>query len=150
MERRKGVIAISRLNCKAYKPNQIRKKGIMTRQYNMEQLSVNRISYAGDNRLVCRESSYRKAGSAPRCRLIFSSGCRGSEGQGCSPSKKVRELGLIRRESVLFLCSTIIKRKRNQASWYERIRWLCTYSVPIVYFMRNQHRWVATYITDKS
>ncbi len=57
-------------------------------------------SYPGDNRLVASESSYRRSGSAPRCRLTVS--WRGStfQGSGCSPVKTVRELGSERRETV--------------------------------------------------
>jgi len=50
-------------------------------------------SYPGDNRLVSPESSYRRRCSAPRCRLILSWGWRRSQGFGCSPIKKIRELG---------------------------------------------------------
>src|SRR5688572_25662526 len=56
-------------------------------------------SYPGDNRLVTPESSYRRRGSAPRCRLNVS--WRGStfQGSGCSPVKTLRELGSERRET---------------------------------------------------
>src|SRR3990170_7651177 len=57
-------------------------------------------SYLGDNRLVESESSYRRRGSAPRCRLIASWSCSRFQGLGCSPIKAVRELGLERRETV--------------------------------------------------
>ena len=50
-------------------------------------------SYSGDNRLVPPKSPYRRRSSAPRCRLILSWGWRRSQGFGCSPIKKVRELG---------------------------------------------------------
>ena len=56
-------------------------------------------SYPGDNRLVSPESSYRRRCSAPRCRLILSWGWRRSQGFGCSPIKKSRELGSDRSES---------------------------------------------------
>ena len=56
-------------------------------------------SYSGDNRLVWSKSPYRRPGSAPRCRLILSWGWRRSQGFGCSPIKKVRELGSNRRET---------------------------------------------------
>ena len=56
--------------------------------------------YSGDNRLIALESSYRQRGLAPRCRLILSWGCIRSQGSGCSPVKRVRELGLERRETV--------------------------------------------------
>ena len=50
-------------------------------------------SYSGDNRLVLPKSPYRRQSSAPRCRLILSWGWRRSQGFGCSPIKKIRELG---------------------------------------------------------
>ena len=50
-------------------------------------------SYSGDNRLVVPKSSYRRHSSAPRCRLNLSWGWRRSQGYGCSPFKKLRELG---------------------------------------------------------
>jgi len=56
-------------------------------------------SYSGDNRLVPPKSPYRRRSSAPRCRLILSWGWRSSQGFGCSPIKKVRELGSDRRET---------------------------------------------------
>ena len=53
-----------------------------------------------------------------RCRLILSSGGRILEGFGCSPIKRVRELGLIRRESVWSLSSEgkIVKRGRPSST----------------------------------
>src|SRR3989344_6246038 len=57
-------------------------------------------SYLGDNRLVSPESSYRRRGSAPRCRLIASWSCSRFQGLVCSPIKAVRELGSERRETV--------------------------------------------------
>jgi len=56
--------------------------------------------YAGDNRLIAPESSHRRRGLAPRCRLITSWGWRRSQGSGCSPVKVVHELGSERRETV--------------------------------------------------
>ncbi len=50
-------------------------------------------SYSGDNRLVVSKSPYRRYSSAPRCRLDLSWGWRRSQGFGCSPIKKSRELG---------------------------------------------------------
>jgi len=46
--------------------------------------------------------AFRSQGLArlpPRCRLIFSSSCKWFEGFGCSPNKKVRELGSYRRKA---------------------------------------------------
>src|SRR5574344_3072135 len=57
-------------------------------------------SYPGDNRLIAPNSSHRRRGLAPRCRLISSWGCRRSQGSGCSPVKEVRELGSKRRKTV--------------------------------------------------
>src|SRR4030095_970687 len=56
--------------------------------------------YAGDNRLIAPESSHRRRGLAPRCRLITSWGWRRSQGAGCSPVKVVHELGSERRETL--------------------------------------------------
>ena len=50
-------------------------------------------SYSRDNRLVPPKSSYRRRSSAPRCRLNLSWGWRSCQGFGCSPIKKLRELG---------------------------------------------------------
>ena len=59
-------------------------------------------SYSRDNRLVSPESSYRRRCSAPRCRLILSWGWRRSQGFGCSPIKKIRELGSDRFGVVIY------------------------------------------------
>ena len=56
-------------------------------------------SYSGDNRLVPPKSPNRRRSSAPRCRLNLSWGWRRSQGFGCSPIKKLRELGSNRRET---------------------------------------------------
>ena len=56
-------------------------------------------SYSGDNRLVAPERPQRRRSSAPRCRLNLSWGWRSSQGFGCSPIKKLRELGSDRRET---------------------------------------------------
>ena len=56
-------------------------------------------SYSGDNRLVPPKSSNRRRSSAPRCRLNLSWGWRRSQGYGCSPFKKLRELGSDRSEA---------------------------------------------------
>jgi len=56
-------------------------------------------SYSRDNRLVPPKSSYRRRGSAPRCRLVLSWRWRRCQGFGCSPIKKARELGSDRRET---------------------------------------------------
>src|SRR6202041_1482127 len=56
--------------------------------------------YAGDNRLISPNSSHRRGGLAPRCRLVTSWGWSSSQGFGCSPIKVARELGSERRETV--------------------------------------------------
>ena len=56
-------------------------------------------SYSGDNRLVPPKRPERRRSSAPRCRLTLSWGWRRSQGFGCSPIKKLRELGSDRRET---------------------------------------------------
>ena len=70
-------------------------------------------SYPRDNRLITPNSSHRRRGLAPRCRLITS--WRGStfQGSGCSPVKVVRELGSERRETVRFI-SGVDVRKREE------------------------------------
>ena len=67
-------------------------------------------SYARDNRLIAPNSSHRRRGLAPRCRLITSWGWSSSQGFGCSPIKVVRELGSERRETVRFI-SAVDARK---------------------------------------
>src|SRR5512141_2480098 len=55
-------------------------------------------SYSRDNRLVPPKSSYRRRSSAPRCRLTLARRWRSCQAFGCSPIKKVRELGSDRPE----------------------------------------------------
>ena len=55
-------------------------------------------SYSRDNRLVPPKSSYRRRSSAPRCRLTLARRRRSCQAFGCSPIKKVRELGSDRLE----------------------------------------------------
>ena len=55
-------------------------------------------SYSRDNRLVPPKSSYRRRSSAPRCRLTLARWWRSYQAFGCSPIKKVRELGSDRTE----------------------------------------------------
>src|SRR3569832_903164 len=71
--------------------------------------------YSGDNRLIPPKSSYRRGSLAPRCRLITSWGCSRSQGYGCSPFKVVRELGLIRRETVWSLSAVGVGSLRGAA-----------------------------------
>ena len=56
-------------------------------------------SYRRDNRLVAGESTHRTRGLVPRCRLFPSGFCSRSQGWGCSPTNRERELGLDRRET---------------------------------------------------
>jgi len=59
-------------------------------------------SYSRDNRLVPPKSSYRRRSSAPRCRLTLARRWRSCQAFGCSPIKKVRELGSDRGEVLLY------------------------------------------------
>ena len=77
-----------------------------------------------------------------RCRFILSSGGRSLEGLGCSPIKRVRELGLIRRESVWSLSSGGTISKKRQTFQYERTNRLCFHSVPIVEIKYNKLLWL--------
>ncbi len=65
-------------------------------------------SYPGDNRVVAPESSYRRCGSLPRCRLTTSWGGSTSQGLVCSPIKVVRELGSERRETARTLSGVCV------------------------------------------
>ena len=78
---------------------QLRKQNLVNRPLFVEMGETPDKSYPGDNRLVGAESPYRRACSTPRCRLILSWGWRRSQGFGCSPIKRVRELGLDRRKT---------------------------------------------------
>ncbi len=69
--------------------------------------------YSGDNRLIAAESSHRRRGLAPRCRLFASWGWRRSQGFGCSPIKAERELGSKRRETVWSLSSALAGELRG-------------------------------------
>ena len=77
-------------------------------------------SYPGDNRLVGPESSYRRSGSAPRCRLIASWSCSRFQGSGCSPVKAVRELGSERRKTVRTLSGAGVWILERILPQYER------------------------------
>jgi len=70
-------------------------------------------SYPGDNRLIGPESPYRRPGLAPRCRLTLSWGWRRSQWSGCSPVKRVRELGSERRETVRSLSGASVGYMRR-------------------------------------
>jgi len=69
-------------------------------------------SYSRDNRLMSPDSTHRRARLAPRCRLILSRDCIRTQGCGCSPHKKVRELGLERREPARILSSNGLECSR--------------------------------------
>ena len=60
-------------------------------------------SYSRDNRLVPPKSSYRRRSSAPRCRLTLARRRRSCQAFGCSPIKKVRELGSDRSDVNLII-----------------------------------------------
>ena len=78
----------------------MRKQSIVIRPCALDAGGAQRIKgYSGDNRLVPPERPQRRRCSAPRCRLTLSRGWRRSQGFGCSPIKKVRELGSDRRET---------------------------------------------------
>src|SRR2546430_16505380 len=72
--------------------------------------------YAGDNRLIAPESSHRRRGLAPRCRLITSWGWRRSQGSGCSPVKVEHELGSERRETVRLVSVLGVGRLRGEVT----------------------------------
>ena len=77
------------------------------------------------------KSSYRRSRLAPRCRLIASSSWRRFEGFGCSPMKAVRELGLVRRETVRILSFSGVKNWENHFLVREDREWR-TSSVSVV------------------
>ena len=64
-------------------------------------------SYSRDNRLVPPKSSYRRRSSAPRCRLTLARRWRSCQAFGCSPIKKVRELGSDRLGHKFFVIWTV-------------------------------------------
>ena len=78
-------------------------------------------SYSRDNRLVPPKSSYRRRSSAPRCRLILSWGWRRSQGFGCSPIKKSRELGSDRSECKYYILNSLNPRGNNNSILNRRI-----------------------------
>ena len=84
---------------------EMRKQNLVTLRFFIERPVTSDKSYPGDNRLVGPESSYRRSGSAPRCRLILARGWRRSQAFGCSPIKRIRELGLNRQLNLLLLTS---------------------------------------------
>ena len=83
-------------------------------------------SYARDNRLIIPKSTYCWDCLAPRCRLILSWISRRVQGYVCSTFKKVRELGLERRETVWSLSTwSVEKLKKRTLVWEDRvINWL--------------------------
>src|SRR5262249_1480348 len=103
-------------------------------------------SYPGDNRLIAPNSSHRRRGLAPRCRLVLS--WRGStfQGFGCSPIKRVRELGSERRETVRSLSVVGIRKLAGTLSYDERTG----VNEALVYRLSCQrHGRVATFGRDK-
>ena len=88
--------------------------------------------YSGDNRLIGFESSHRQSGLAPRCRLILSWGCIRSQGSGCSPVKRVRELGSERRETVRSLSDVGVRKLEGKFSSVREDLEKRTAGVPVV------------------
>ena len=70
-------------------------------------------SYPGDNRLIPPNSSHRRWGLAPRCRLVVSWRWNRFQGLGCSPIKTARELGSERRETVRSLSVVGVRKLRS-------------------------------------
>ena len=80
-------------------------------------------SYSRDNRLVPPKSSYRRRSSAPRCRLVLSWGWRSSQGFGCSPIKKARELGSDRLDrDVCTMCAKSCARQSESLGHQGQMR----------------------------
>ena len=88
--------------------------------------------YSGDNRLIGLESSHRQSSLAPRCRLILSWGCIRSQGSGCSPVKRVRELGSERRETVRSLSDVGVRILEEEFSSVREDLEKRTPGVPVV------------------
>ena len=105
-------------------------------------------SYPGDNRLIGPESPYRRPGLAPRCRLILSWGWRRSQWSGCSPVKRVRELGSERRKTVRSLSGASDGYLRGALVSTRGLRgrnpW-CASCHPRV----EAASWIATFLRDK-
>ncbi|KAK5792625.1 hypothetical protein PVK06_033740 [Gossypium arboreum] len=59
------------------------------------------------------QSSHRREGLAPRCRLFATWGCSMFQGLGCSPIKAVRELGSERRETVRSISDVGVRALRG-------------------------------------
>jgi len=74
---------------------------------------------------ISPESSHRRGGLAPRCRLIASWGWSRSQGYGCSPFKAVRELGSERRETVRSLSAVGVGRLRRADPSTRGPGWTC-------------------------
>jgi len=107
----------------------------------------NGLSYARDNRVIVSESSHCRYCLLPRCRLILSSGCTSSEGFCCSQTKKVRELGSIRRKAVWLIPAV----RKESARWggllVRKDQSACINCEPIVGY--NWRRRIATCTMDK-
>ena len=97
-------------------------------------------SYSRDNRLVPPKSSYRRRSSAPRCRLILSWGWRRSQGFGCSPIKKLRELGSDRLV-VMFFEDYFFRNTFGGASAPQRENF---FQEIFVYFLKNNLKNITT------
>lgn len=66
---------------------------------------------------------------APRCRLILSWVSRRTQGYDCSSFKKVRELGLKRRETVWSLSTMGVKKLRSVCASMRRMHLFVHFSV---------------------
>ena len=89
----------------------------------------------------------RRGGSAPRCRLGVSWGCRRSQGSVCSPVKTPRELGSERRKTARSLsgatvdsCGSLFLVREDRKG---RIP-----GEPVVR-LSSLHRWEAISVRDK-
>jgi hypothetical protein len=69
-----------------------------------------------------------------RCRLVLSWLCTSSQGCGCSPIKRARELGSERRETVRLLTSRGVGYLRRRKHKYERN----VFPVPTVYQLSDK------------
>ena len=77
------------------------------------------------------QSSHRRSGLAPRCRLIASWGCSRSQGLGCSPIKAVRELGSERRETVRSLSGVGVGYLRGAVLSTRGPGWTGRWCIPV-------------------
>ncbi len=81
-----------------------------------------------------------------RCRLILSWGWRRSQGSGCSPVKRVRELGSERRKTVRSLSSTTVRDLRGVVPSTRGLGWGNPWCAGC--WLASQHRRVARFLSD--